>query len=617
MPTDGAHLKQLSKLIRSLILTSSTVAGSGHPTSSLSAVELMVALMFGGFFRFDVQNQKHPNNDRLIFSKGHASPLFYSLWAVAGGVPLEELSTFRKFGSRLEGHPTMEFPFTEAPTGSLGQGLSIGAGMALNAQYVDKLPYRTFVLLGDSEAAEGSVWEAMEVASYYKLTNLIGVLDVNRLGQRGETMLGHDVSTYEQRARSFGWETCVIDGHDLDQVCRAYERAMTATGKPFMIIAKTLKGKGISFLEDTDGWHGKTLNQEELSRALAELGEVDMSLKGEVAKPEDVFVGSQSPSVSPFSAEMYPPDKRVATRKAYGNALARLVSSDPRVIVLDAEVSNSTYAEFVKKEHAEKFFEMFVAEQNMVGVALGFSRRGKKPFVSTFAAFLTRAFDQIRMCQYANADIVFCGSHAGVSIGEDGASQMALEDLAMFRALLGSVVLYPSDAVSTEKLMDVLVARAGLAYIRTTRKETPILYSANDTFYIGGSKVLRESAADAVTVVGAGVTLHEALKSYDELSKEGISIRVIDLYSIKPVDRETLLKAAKETKAIITVEDHFAQGGLGEAVMSALSDVPVVIHQLAVEKMPRSGKPDELLDYENISSRAISEAVKDILQDHF
>jgi transketolase len=608
--SDILKLEKLAKLIRYWSLVSTTEAGSGHPTSSLSAADLMTGLLFGGAFRFDADKPRHPNNDRLIFSKGHASPLFYSLWLAAGKVTGQEMMTLRKFGSPLEGHPTPAFTYTEAATGSLGQGLSIGVGMALNAKYVDKLPYRTYVLLGDSEMAEGSQWEAMEIAAYYKLDNLVGVLDVNRLGQRGETMYGYDLDVYRKKASAFGWEPIVIDGHHLPQILTAYEQAGRVHDKPVMIIAKTVKGKGISFIEDKNGWHGKALKKDELLRALEELGPLDTTVRGELQKPEDINpVNRKAGKAEPV---MYSPDKPVSTRHAYGTALERLYPQYPDIVVLDAEVSNSTYAEIFKKTWPDRFFEMFIAEQNLVGSALGLSLRGRIPFVSTFAAFLTRAFDQIRMCQYSDSNIKFCGSHSGVSIGVDGSSQMGLEDIALFRTILNSVVLYPSDAVSAEKLVEEAARHRGIVYIRTTREETPIIYRNDEVFRIGGSKVLKRNSQDVATVVAAGITLHEAIAAYEELKKDDILIGVIDLYSIKPIDVQTLTKAAYDTGMIITVEDHFAEGGMGEAVRSALSGVPVDIHSLAVRKIPKSGQPKELLDYEEISSRAIMKKVREI-----
>ncbi len=604
-------LQALAKRIRYDILVSTTKAGSGHATSSLSATDLMTVLFFGGFFRADLDNPDNISNDRLIFSKGHASPLLYSLYAAAGKVSTDGLLTLRQFGSPLEGHPTLAFPYTEAATGSLGQGLSIGLGMAL-AAHQDKRDYRTFALLGDSEMAEGSVWEAIELAAHYKLSNLIGIIDCNGLGQRGEPMFDHDVQAYEQRVKAFGWQTIVIDGHDLDSIASAYRQAMDSSTAPVMIIAKTVKGKGISFLENKPGWHGKALSEEECQKALAELGDVDQNIVGKLARPASAGIKSDGvPTFGQVETTDYDATKPIATRKAYGNALVEIGKNNPQVVVLDAEVSNSTFADMFQKAYPERFFEMFIAEQNMVGTALGMSRRGKIPFVSTFAAFFSRAFDQIRMSAYSGSNIKFVGSHSGVSIGEDGTSQMGLEDIAMFRTILGSVVLYPSDAISTEKLVALAMQHQGNVYIRTTRKETPILYKPDTQFTIGGSFTIKSSDADRATVIGAGVTLHEALAAYEQLSKENVSIRVIDLYSIKPLDQAALTKAAAETKHIIVVEDHYAEGGIAEAVRTALNSTPV--HSLAVTKMPKSGKPQELLDYEDISATAIVKKVKELL----
>jgi transketolase len=611
--TDFARLEELTALMRHYILTATTAAGSGHPTSSLSAVELMTALLFGGIFRYDPDRPHFPNNDRLIFSKGHATPLFYSLWVAAGKLAGEYFeANYRKFGSPLEGHPSVVFPYVEAATGSLGQGLSVGVGVALNAKYLDMLPYRTYVLLGDSEMAEGSVWEALELAAHYKLDNLVGIADINRLGQRGETMYGHDIPAYVTRVSAFGWEAIPVeDGHSLQEVLAAYEKALTITGRPVMILAKTIKGKGVSFVEDKNGWHGKALNQQECDRALGELGEVDLNVRGELARPEEKT--PEVPRSVPLGSFDYPPDKKVATRKAYGNALARLGPSNQNIVSIDGEVSNSTMAEIFAKACPDRFFEMYIAEQNMADVGLGLATRGKIPFVSTFAAFLSRAFDQIRMAQYSEPNLKFVGSHAGVSIGFDGPSQMGLEDLAMFRALGSSVVLYPADAVSTERLVEEMVKHRGLMYMRTTREATPILYSPADEFPLGGCKVLRHSPQDRATVVAAGVTLFEALAAYDALQKMDIAIRVIDCYCLKPIAAPTLADAARATGVIITVEDHYPEGGLGEAVMSALAKAPVLVHCLAVTKKPKSGSPEELLDFEGISRGAIVNKVKEVL----
>jgi transketolase len=563
----------------------------------------------GGFFRFDPDNIDNPNNDRLIFSKGHAAPLLYSLWTVAGKLSEEELLTLRKFGSPLEGHPVRTFPFSEAATGSLGQGLAIGVGMAMNGKYIEKLPYRVFVLLGDSEMAEGSVWEAIQLAAYYNLNNLIGIIDVNKLGQRGPTMYGHDLEAYSKRISAFGWKTIPIDGHDFNQNFKAYEEALKSN-TPTMIIAKTVKGKGVSFLEDAKGRHGVALTEEEFKEAMKEVGPVNKPVHFSIKKPELLGPSEQTFKISNFSRE-YKKGEMVATRRAYGEAIVKIFSQFPKLVVLDAEVSNSTFSEIFKKHYPERFFECFVAEQNMVGMAVGLALRGKIPFVSSFAAFLTRAFDFIRMAQYCEANIKFVGSHAGVSIGQDGPSQMGLEDIAMMRSILHSVVLYPSDAVSTESVVREAAKHKGIVYIRTTRSATPVIYSYEEEFPIGGSKTVRASSDDIFTIVGAGITLHEALKAHDELKKQGINTRIIDLYSVKPLDTETLKKALLETKAIITVEDHFPAGGIGEAVKSEVGSDRV--YSLACRKIPKSGTPEELLDYEEISAKAIIKKILDLL----
>lgn len=609
---NNKSLEQLAKLIRYHVLASTTEAGSGHATSSLSAVELMVGLMFSGVFRFDAEHPDYPNNDRLIFSKGHAAPLLYALWAGADKIPSEELLTLRKFGSRLEGHPSVSFPYAEVATGSLGQGLSVGVGMALNGKYLDKLPYRTYVLLGDSEMAEGSNWEAMQIASHYTLNNLIGIIDVNRLGQRGETMYGHNLDAYKKRISAFGWETIIVhDGHSLPEIIRAYQNALTVKEKPVMIIAKTIKGKGVSFLEDQEGWHGKALSKEELGVALAQLSNVDLSARGVIAKPERLPKSYSVVCVPPEVPEFY--EKALATRKAYGHALIKIYPRYPTMVVLDAEMSNSTYAEMFKNVCPHNFFEMYLTEQNMVGVALGLAARGKMPFVSTFCAFWTRAFDQIRMSQYSKANIKFIGSHGGTATGEDGPSQMGLEDIAMFRSIRQSTVLYPADHLSAEKLVEEAAKHKGIVYVRMTKFEAPPLYRQEEEFTIGGSKILRQSSHDVITVAAAGVTLFEALAAYEALVKENIFIRVIDLYSIKPIDEETLKKAARETKAMIVVEDHVPEGGIGEAVMSTLGQQPAPVYSLAVRKIPRSGKPAELLAYEELSAEAVIKKVKEIV----
>ena len=601
------NFKELAKTVRYLILKSTTAAGSGHPSSSLSATDLMVNLFFGGNFRADLDDPDYCNNDRLIFSKGHAAPLLYSLYAVAGKISELELLNLRKFDSPLEGHPTMRFPFTEAATGSLGQGLSVGIGMALNAKYIDKLPYRTFVLLGDSEMAEGSVWETIQLAAYYKTNNLVGIIDVNGLGQRGETMFGRDIKSYEQKLRAFGWQTVVVNGHDHEEISAAYQKVTKERTRPTMVIARTIKGKGVKFIENKNGWHGRALTNEECDRAIKDLGKVDPSLRGVISKPVQKSSANLHGPIQQVNSH-YELGAQIATRFAYGEALKAVYPEHQNMVVLDAETSNSTYAALFKEAYPKRFFEMFIAEQNMVGAALGFSRRGKLPFISTFAAFFTRAADQIRMSQYSNSNIKFVGSHSGVSIGEDGASQMGLEDISLFRSA-NSVVLYPGDATATARLVAAAANHEGNVYLRTTRAKTPVIYKEGEQFAVGGSKTIHSSGSDKVTVVAAGITLHEALKAYEILMKEGVAIRVIDLYSIQPLDVATLKKAAKETKAIITVEDHYPAGGIGEAVAAALSGK--VVTRLAVTKVPHSGKPEELLMYEEIDAAAIVKKVRE------
>ena len=613
MKISEQKIQELATLIRYFILRSTTAAGSGHPTSSLSATDLMATLFFGGFFHAHLENPAHPANDRLIFSKGHASPLFYSLYAAAHQLSEKDLLTLRKFDSPLEGHPTMRFPFTEAATGSLGQGLAIGFGMALNAKYLDKMSYRTFVLLGDSEMAEGSVWETIQLASYYRLNNLIGIIDMNGLGQRGPTMYGHNAKSFAKKLEAFGWNAIEVDGHDVKEVAKAYHKALFEDKRPTMIVAKTIKGKGVKFLENKEGWHGKALSKEECEKAIAQLGEVTHGARGVVFKPPterpEVFAGNYVKS-----REHYEVGELFSTREAYGHALVNVFKEHRNIVALDAEVSNSTFAAIFKENYPDRFFEMFIAEQNMAGAAIGLSRRGKIPFVSSFGAFLTRAADQIRMSQYSNTNIKFVGSHVGVSIGEDGSSQMGLEDIAMFRSQPSSVVLYPADALSCGKLVSEAARHVGNVYLRTTREKTPVIYRPSENFPIGGSKTLRKSDDDNVTVVAAGITLYEALKAHEILLADGIRVRVIDLYSIQPLDSAALHKAAEETKIIVTVEDHYEAGGIGEAVTAAVSDTDATVHRLAVRKTPRSGKINELLAYEEIDAEAIVKKVRSLFK---
>ncbi len=617
METLKTFLKQKATNLRIHSIVSTSEAGSGHPTTCLSAADIVSALFFHAM-RYDTTNAQNPNNDRFILSKGHAAPLLYAAYAEAGIIPTEKLRTLRQIDSILEGHPTPRFEWTEVATGSLGQGLSLGLGMALNGKYLDASDYRVYVLLGDGETAEGGVWEAAALASHYELNNLIGIVDVNALGQSQRTMYTFDVDTYCQRFEAFGWQAIGIDGHDFDEILPALEQAKASTEKPTMIIAKTFKGKGVSFLENADNWHGKALAQgEELDKALAELGPLsadEVTSPLQIESPNAASVSENGSAVTECEPPDYPPDEDVATRSGYGAGLAKLGSVNPDVVALDGDTKNSTYAEQFMELHPNRYFEMFIAEQNLVGAGIGLAKRGKIPFVSTFAAFLSRAYDQIRMSAISQANIKYAGSHCGVSIGEDGPSQMGLEDIAMFRAIPGAVVLYPSDAIAAERLVAEAAAHEGIVYLRTSRPKTAILYDAAESFPIGGCKVVRESSEDKVTVVAAGVALHEALKAHEILAQDGIAIRVIDLYSIKPIDAEALQKAASETNnTLITVEDHYPEGGLGDAVLEAVATKGIYVHKLAVTGMPRSGKPEELLEYHGISANAIVQKVKELM----
>lgn len=612
MDTLKNFLEQKATNLRIHSIISTSEAGSGHPTTCLSAADIVSALFFHAM-RYDCANAQNPNNDRFILSKGHAAPLLYAAYAEAGIIPTEDLLTLRQIDSILEGHPTPRFEWTEVATGSLGQGLSLGLGMALNGKYLDKSDYCVYVLLGDGETAEGGVWEAAALASHYQLNNLIGIVDVNALGQSQRTMYAFDIGTYCSRFEAFGWQTIGIDGHNFDEILPALEQAKTSVNKPTMIVAKTFKGKGVSFLENEDNWHGKAVPKgEELDKALAELGPLHTDIPIQIESPNPI--DRQTATPTECEPPNYPSDEEVATRGGYGTGLAKLGAANPNVVALDGDTKNSTYAEQFMERYPDRYFEMFIAEQNLVGAGIGLAKRGKIPFVSTFAAFLSRAYDQIRMSAISQANIKYAGSHCGVSIGEDGPSQMGLEDIAMFRAIPEAVVLYPSDAVSAECLVAEAAAHEGIVYIRTSRPKTPILYDANESFPIGGCKVIQKSSADKVTVVTAGVTLHETLKAHQILATEGIAIRIIDLYCIKPIDTETLLGAAADTNnTIITVEDHYPEGGLGDAVLDAVATEGICVHKLAVTGIPRSGKPDELLEHHGISANAIVQKVKEII----
>jgi transketolase len=602
--------RELGQQLRVDSVRAAAVTKSGHPTSSMSAADLM-AVLLAKYLHYDFNRPDDPRNDHLLFSKGHASPLLYSIYKAAGAIYDEELLTFRTFGSRLEGHPTPALPWVDVATGSLGQGLPYGVGIALAGKKLDRLPYRVWVLHGDSEMAEGSVWEAFEHASFYGLDNLTAILDVNRLGQRGETMHGWNLDSYAERARAFGWHAIEIDGHDVEAIDRAYAEAVGQEGVPTVIVAKTRKGKGVAEVEDKPGWHGKALDHPD--EAIAELGG-ERNIVVEVAKPQLDGEPHRFEVAGPLELPSWKPGEEVATRRAYGDALAALGTARGDVVALDGEVSNSTYAEIFAEALPDRYFEMFIAEQQMVAAAVGLQVRGWVPFASTFAAFFARAYDFIRMAAISRANIRLCGSHAGVSIGEDGPSQMGLEDLAMMRAVHGSTVLYPCDANQTARLVAEMADREGIVYMRTTRAATPVVYGAGEEFPVGGSRVLREG--DDVAIVAAGITLHESLRAADRLAAEGIDARVIDLYSVKPVDSETLRAAAEATGGrVLTVEDHWAEGGIGDAVLEALSDgeAPARVARLAVREMPGSGKPAELLAAAGIDAEHIADAARSLV----
>ena len=601
---EGPELwRELGQQLRVDSIRAAAVTNSGHPTSSMSAADLM-AVLLAKYLHYDFDDPDNPDNDHLVFSKGHASPLLYSMYKAAGAITDEELLTFRVFGSRLQGHPTPVIPWVDVATGSLGQGLPFTVGIALAGKKLDRLPYHVWVLCGDSEMAEGSMWEAFEHAAFYGLDNLTAIIDVNKWGQRGETMHGWDLDSYANRARDFGWHTIEIDGHNVDEIDQAYGDALAQQRQPTVIVARTLKGKGVKEVEDKPNWHGKALDHPE--EAIAELGG-ERNITVQVAKP-DKAEPHRFEVTGSLELPTWDLGEEVATRRAYGDALVALGAARGDVVALDGEVSNSTYAEFFRDAYPDRYFEMYIAEQQLVAAAVGLQVRKWVPFASTFAAFLSRAYDFIRMAAISQANIRLVGSHAGVSIGEDGPSQMALEDLAMMRAVHGSTVLYPSDANQTAKLVAEMADQDGIVYLRTTRAATPVVYGTDEEFPIGGSRVLRDG--NDLTIVGAGITLHEALKAADRLSAEGIDARVIDLYSVKPVDAATLRAAAEETGRIITVEDHWSEGGVGDAVLEVLADAeqPARVVRLAVRDMPGSGKPAELLAAAGIDAAHIAEA---------
>jgi transketolase len=607
---DVTFRRELAQQLRVDSVRAASAAGSGHPTSSMSAADVMAALL-DGYLTLDYQAPGDPRNDHLVFSKGHASPLYYAMLKAAGAISDEELLTFRKFGSRLEGHPTPRIPPTDVATGSLGQGLPVAVGLALTAQRLDRLPYRVWALCGDSEMAEGSMWEAFQYAAWAGLDNLVAIVDVNRLGQTRETMLGWDTDGYAERARAFGWHAIVLDGHDMDAIDSALAEATATTGRPTVLLARTKKGRGAQAVEDLPDKHGKPLDDPDT--AIAELGG-QRDLTVQVARPDGEAQPHRFP-VGDGELPSWPAGEQVATREAYGTTLAALGAMRGDVVALDGEVSNSTKSELFTKQHPERYFEMFIAEQQMIAAAVGMQARGWVPFASTFGAFLTRAYDFVRMAAVSRADLRLCGSHAGVSIGEDGPSQMALEDFASLRAVHGSTVLHPSDANQTARLVGEMADRRGISYIRTLRGKTQVRTHPDEDVRIGGSRVLRSGDRDDVTLVACGMTVDEADKAADALDARGVRARVIDCYSIKPIDEEALAAAARETRGIVTAEDHWPEGGLGDAVLGGLAGLPQrpPVRKLAVRDMPGSGSPAELLHAAGIDAEAIASAALELV----
>lgn len=606
-------IKEKAKRLSILSMMATTAANSGHPTSCMSAAELVAGTFFYAM-KFDPKNANSPDGDRFVLSKGHAAPVLYAALAEAGVFPESRVMTLRQFSSELEGHPTPRIPGVDAATGSLGQGLSVGAGLAIGAR-MDKSPTRVYVLMGDGEMAEGQIWEAAAFAGHYKLDNLTAIADVNALGQSEPTMYRHDMEIYRKKFEAEGWETQVIDGHDVAAVLTALDQAKHTKGKPQAILARTIKGHGVSFLAGKEHWHGKPIPKDQLAAAIKEIGAaIDVP-----PDPGKSYARASLPKPPDFPAPAapdYDPSKPIATREAYGFALKRLGAVNPHIVAISGDVKNSTFSEIFGDAFPDHFYQGYIAEQNLVSAGVGLAARGKVPFLDTFACFLARAYDQVRMAAISRANINLCGSHCGVSIGEDGPSQMALEDIAIFRAVHSSSVFYPSDAISTERLTEIMARREGINYLRTSRPKMPILYGKDEKFPVPGFKVLRQTAQDKVTVIGAGVTLHEALKAADQLKSQGIPIRVVDLYCVKPIDGKAIAEQITATAGrLITVEDHWPEGGIGEAVLSALAQAGVAPSKsrlIAVRDMPHSGKPDELVDAFGISARHIVEAVRAI-----
>lgn len=612
-PSTVSKVQQKARHLSILSMMSTTAAGSGHPTSCMSAADLVAGVFFHAM-KFDPQHPNSPRGDSFVLSKGHAAPVLYAALAEAGVFPISRVMTLRQFASELEGHPTPRVPGVDAATGALGQGLSVAAGLAIAAR-LNCSPARVYVLTGDGELAEGQIWEAAAFAGHYKLENLTLLADVNALGQSEPTMYGHDMEVYRSKFESAGWATEIIDGHNVAATLAALDNAKRIEGQPQAILARTIKGHGFSAVAGKENWHGRPLSKEQLAEALKEFGG-GIEVPPDNGRSYERISLPKPPDFPELSAPDYPPGAQVATREAYGNALKRLGAVNPHIVAISGDVKNSTFSQTFGNAYPERFFQGYIAEQNLVSVSVGLAARGNVPFADTFACFFTRAYDSVRMAAISRANINLCGSHCGVSIGEDGPSQMALEDIAMFRAVHGSTVLYPSDAVSTERLTETMARRTGINYLRTSRPKMPLLYSNYERFPIPGFKVLRQSGEDRVTVIGAGVTLHEALKAADQLKSQSIPVRVIDLYCVKPMDGQILAQEIAATQGrLVVVEDHWAEGGLGEAVLSALAKVgafPSKWRHLAVTQMPHSGKPNELLDAFGISARHIVEAVLSI-----
>ncbi|XP_046971982.1 transketolase [Vanessa cardui] len=613
---DIQNLKDMANKLRIDSIVATNASKSGHPTSCASMAEIMSVLFFHTM-KYKISAPRDPSSDRFILSKGHAAPILYAAWAEAGLFPLEDLKNLRKIDSDLEGHPTPRLNFIDVGTGSLGQGLAVAAGMAYVGKYFDQTSYRVYCLVGDGEAAEGSVWEALHFASHYKLDNLVVIFDVNRLGQSEPTSLQHQMDVYDARLKAFGLHSLVVDGHDVGELIKAFDEAATVTGKPTAVVAKTYKGKGFPGIEDKENWHGKALGAEG-DKIIKHL---QAQIKNPGWKPRINAPQGEAPRVHVADVTLSAPPAyergaRVATRLAYGTALRKIADTNLRVIALDGDTKNSTFSDKLRSAYPERYVECFIAEQTLVGVATGAACRQRAVvFASTFAAFFTRTFDQIRMGAISQSDINLVGSHCGVSIGEDGPSQMGLEDLAMFRAVPTATIFYPSDAVSTERAVELAANTRGICYIRTSRPETAILYPAGTSFKVGEAKVLRESAGDKVLLVGAGVTLHEALAAADLLQKEGIEARVMDPFTIKPLDEEAIRKHTKAVGGrIVVVEDHYQAGGLGEAVLSALSAERSVMRHLCVRAVPRSGAPAQLLHAHGLSAQHVAAAARDLLQ---